>query len=159
MPRTPEERAAANRQNAQRSTGPKTEQGKAVSRANALKHGLAATTLAPVDAPGEPAGAYQARLDLFLADTEPRNVLELVMIERACRASWKLDRVARYDHAAAADRLAAPGPDRMTRTREAEELGAVLMHAISVDDDAEEDDDDPLPYAPDDWDDAPRDAD
>ena len=37
----------ANQANAQKSTGPKTEEGKAVSRANSYKHGLTATTVLP----------------------------------------------------------------------------------------------------------------
>ena len=54
MPITAEERAEINRQNAQKSTGPRTDEGKAASRGNSLKHGLTATTIAPVDTPGEP---------------------------------------------------------------------------------------------------------
>src|SRR5208337_3510664 len=38
----------ANRRNAQRSTGPKTDEGKARVRRNALKHGMAALTIMPV---------------------------------------------------------------------------------------------------------------
>ena len=39
MPCSPEQ-LAANRRNAARSTGPKTEEGKEISRRNGLKHGL-----------------------------------------------------------------------------------------------------------------------
>ena len=39
-------RIAANRKNAQQSTGPKTPEGKARSRANALEHGMAGTGIA-----------------------------------------------------------------------------------------------------------------
>src|SRR5947199_9660187 len=40
-----EARISANRRNAQLSTGPKTEEGKRRSRANAIKHGLCASTV------------------------------------------------------------------------------------------------------------------
>jgi len=46
---TSEKAKAANRRNAKRSTGPKTKQGKARSRMNALKHGLSAKTLTAKD--------------------------------------------------------------------------------------------------------------
>ncbi len=45
-----ERQIAANRRNAKRSTGPKTEAGKAVQRLNATKHGLTSTIAAVVPA-------------------------------------------------------------------------------------------------------------
>ena len=125
---SPERRAEINRQNAQKSTGPKTEEGKAASRRNALKHGLAAATLEPPD------GSYQGRLAYWVDDLRPSNVLEHAMVERACRATWKLDRCARYEEAAEAERrVQSPsrGPrEPVSRTEEARQLGALLMLAI-----------------------------
>ena len=57
---TSERKIEANRRNAQRSTGPKTEEGKDKVRLNALKHGLCAETIV---LPHEDADAYQQRLD------------------------------------------------------------------------------------------------
>ena len=163
MPTTPEQRAEISRQNGRKSHGPTSEEGKAVSRRNALTHGLAATTIDPVDAPGEPHGAYRARLDAWVADTEPRNVLELAMIQRACRASWKLDRCARYEDAAAALRQArgdSPAdPGREDRRRDAEHLGALLMCTLGYSNYADDPPDYTPPSEPDPFDDAPRDAD
>jgi hypothetical protein len=53
---------AANRQNARQSTGPKSEQGKAHSRANALKHGLAGDG---VVTPDDDAGQIAQRLETW----------------------------------------------------------------------------------------------
>src|SRR5262245_22949453 len=107
---TSEARIKANRENAKKSTGPRSEVGKQKSSQNALKHGLAAVTLVPPEAPGEVEGAYQQRLAFWVDDLKPSNVLELAMVERACRATWKLDRCAPYEAAAASRRAeGAPG--------------------------------------------------
>jgi hypothetical protein len=80
----------ANRRNAQKSTGPRTKQGKELSRFNGVKHGMTAT----FDIlPGEDAEAYGARLDAFMADLKPRDAFERELVERIVRASWLLDRV------------------------------------------------------------------
>ena len=50
---TSQRKIEANRRNAKRSTGPKTALGKKRSRANALKHGLAAAALRPVEKPDD----------------------------------------------------------------------------------------------------------
>jgi hypothetical protein len=79
----------ANRRNAQKSTGPRTKQGKERSRFNGVKHGMTAT----FDIlPGEDAEAYGERLDAFMADLKPRDAFERELVERIVRASWLLDR-------------------------------------------------------------------
>ena len=80
----------ANRANAQRSTGPKTVEGKERSRLNALKHGLAATML---DAPGLDPEIVQARMDAWDKRLNPRNdEIQSVEIALAVRASFRLER-------------------------------------------------------------------
>ena len=66
---TSSHRADANRRNAARSTGPRTAQGKARSRFNAITHGLTAFT---VVLPGEDQDAYQQRLDDWTDDLQPQ---------------------------------------------------------------------------------------
>src|SRR5262249_23501211 len=85
-------RIRANRRNARKSIGPKTEAGKSISKMNALKHGLDAETLI---LPGEDEPAFQARLDSWKASLPPRNPLEESLMEQAARLSWKLGRAAR----------------------------------------------------------------
>ena len=90
----------ANRRNAQKSTGPRTEEGKDRSRFNAVKHGMTAK----FDVlPGEDGAALTRRIDAWTADFQARNQLERDLVERAARLSWKLERVER----AHVDRLTA----------------------------------------------------
>ena len=79
----------ANRRNSQKSSGPKSDAGKARSRYNALKHGMTAkTVLLPGDDPEEFAG----RLRYLQDDLQARNSLEAVVIERLAGDLWKSDR-------------------------------------------------------------------
>jgi len=80
----------ANRRNAQKSTGPRTAEGKDRSRFNGVKHGMTAK----FDVlPGEDAQEFTGRIDAWTADLKPRNQLERDLIERAARVSWQLERV------------------------------------------------------------------
>jgi hypothetical protein len=85
-------RAEANRRNAQKSTGPKTAEGKERSRLNAVKHGLRAKT--PV-LPGEDPLALQSRMDAWMVDLQPRDEVERFLVGRAVQLSWQLDRADR----------------------------------------------------------------
>src|SRR4051794_32107487 len=76
-----DKQTAANRKNAEKSTGPRTQAGKDASRTNSLKHGLTATKLDPVRSPGETPGLYRKKLDHWFDDMRPQNVLEMAMIE------------------------------------------------------------------------------
>ena len=87
-----EKKIEANRRNAQKSTGPKSAEGKSQSRFNALKHGMRANLLV---LPGEDGEEFQARVDGWTDDLKPRNQREQYLIERAARVSWQLDRIER----------------------------------------------------------------
>jgi hypothetical protein len=87
----------ANRQNAQKSTGPKTDQGKAVVAKNAVKHGLFA---AEVVITGENPAEYQAFHDEFLAELAPAGMAESVMAERIISLAWRLRRAERMQNQA-----------------------------------------------------------
>ena len=63
---------SANRQNAKKSTGPRTEKGKAKSRLNAVTHGLTAWTVTPV-LPNEDPKALEERILRWTEDWRPNS--------------------------------------------------------------------------------------
>jgi hypothetical protein len=87
-----EKKMEANRRNAQKSTGPKSDEGKSRSRLNGLKHGMRASLLI---LPGENAEDFSERVDDWIDDLKPRNRVEHYLVDRAARVSWQLDRIER----------------------------------------------------------------
>ncbi len=87
-----ETKTEANRRNAQKSSGPKTNEGKSRSRLNALKHGMRANLLV---LPGEDREACQARVDAWTDSLGPRNEAERYLAERTARITLQLDRIER----------------------------------------------------------------
>jgi hypothetical protein len=85
-----ERQVEANRQNAQRSTGPRTPKGKARVASNALKHGLTGKQLVLFDE--NPKDFYAFRVGL-LNELNPIGDLEGVLAERIVIDSWRLRRV------------------------------------------------------------------
>ena len=94
----------ANRLNAQRSTGPKTDEGKARVRRNAVKHGMTARTIMPV-LPQEDPKELEDRTQQAIAAMKPRNPLELDLVCRAVRLAGELDRAERVATAHLAHRV------------------------------------------------------
>ncbi len=87
---------AANRRNAQKSTGPRTETGKAKIKLNALKHGLTAET---VVLPFESAADYDELRQSVLEDLKPRGVTHQILVERFVQRHWVAQRLARTERA------------------------------------------------------------
>ena len=85
-----ERRVAANRLNAQKSTGPRTAAGRAASRFNALRHGLCARV---VLLPGEDRRIYEAFAQHFADDLKPRGVIQEMLAGRAAAIAWALRRL------------------------------------------------------------------
>lgn len=81
-----ERQIAANQANAQLSTGPTTEAGKARARFNALRDGLNARMSV---LPGESEEEFQALRDGVMAALEPRGVLELMLASRLVTLLWR----------------------------------------------------------------------
>src|SRR5437764_6240932 len=80
----------ANRRNALLSTGPKTPEGKAAVRLNALRHGLRAHT---VVLPGEKSEAFQQLCDDLEAEWQPQTRTEQLYVEQMAVSQWKLRRM------------------------------------------------------------------
>jgi hypothetical protein len=84
----------ANRKNAQKSTGPKTDEGKAAVSQNAVKHGLFAESVVT----GETEAEYEAFHGELLAELAPRGVVELLLAERVVSLWWRLIRAERMQN-------------------------------------------------------------
>ena len=91
-----ERQIAANRLNAQASSGPRTEKGKARSSRNAFTHGLTARSglLA-----GEDPEEYRRLREEAIAQLRPEGVLELELVERMVSVFWRLRRVPAFEAA------------------------------------------------------------
>ena len=79
----------ANRRNALRSTGPKTEAGKQISRRNAVRHGLTGET---VIAALEDAEDYRAFEATITADYDAQSAVERELVLRLASLLWRLRR-------------------------------------------------------------------
>jgi hypothetical protein len=90
----------ANRQNAKKSTGPKTDKGKAAVSKNAVKHGLFAKEAVIT---GENAADYEAYRDEFLAEMKPVGAIETMLAERFVSLAWRLMRAQRMQNQAFED--------------------------------------------------------
>ncbi|WZO96875.1 hypothetical protein EP7_003880 [Isosphaeraceae bacterium EP7] len=82
-------RIDANRRNAQKSTGPKTEEGKARSRRNSLIHGLAGNG---VVVPENEAQAVRERGEQLVSSLRPMNAFEMGLVETIAVEGVRIDR-------------------------------------------------------------------
>ena len=117
---TSQRKIEANRRNAARSTGPRTEAGKKKVSLNAVKHGLTATTIV---LPHEDAEAYERRLQAWTAELNAQGDLGRYLAERAVKVSWQLDRADSYEQACLARRVRRAG-------RESDEGGGAEAAAL-----------------------------
>lgn len=100
MPNTPqnpetlqakqEKRAAQNRLNAQKSTGPKTPEGKSRSSRNAVKHGI---TAAACIISTENLPEYESLRQAYMLRFDARDQVEIDLVDRLVAAEWNLRRI------------------------------------------------------------------
>ena len=84
----------ANRRNALRSSGPKTDEGKARSSQNALRHGVLSTKAV---SHYEDVEAFEVLVGRLVRDLEPKSVLESTLVERIAILFWREQRLAQAE--------------------------------------------------------------
>ena len=85
----------ANRRNAQKSTGPRTNQGRAAISQNAVKHGLSAHQAV---ISSESHADFRLYREQILDELDPATPMESILAERIVTLSWRLKRVARIQN-------------------------------------------------------------
>ena len=122
----------ANRRNSQRNTGPKTDKGKARTRRNALKHGMAALTIMP-SLPQEDPQQLEERTDRYTNDLQPRNAVEYDLAAQSARLALAIERAERIETAHLAGRVREAARERTQqvstrRLEQVRELGRRLLY-------------------------------
>ena len=85
-----EKQLEANRRNAQRSTGPRTDEGKKVSALNARRHNLTGQVTAMTDADRIMHDAFSASI---VENLGPEGAMETQLAQRIATDSWRLNRI------------------------------------------------------------------
>jgi hypothetical protein len=92
--RSSQSQVEANQLNAQKSTGPRTPDGKARSSQNALKHGLTAKTrFFPARIPQSSPCFFEALIEAMA----PQGAIEAYHVERAAEIAWRLKRLPHFE--------------------------------------------------------------
>jgi hypothetical protein len=91
---TSKRKIEANRENALKSTGPRTPEGKNAARLNATRHGLRSNE---VLLPGEDADTLREFDENLRAEFQPIGELENLLVDRIIATAWKLRRLGRVE--------------------------------------------------------------
>ena len=90
-----EKQLEANRRNAQRSTGPRSTDGKSRSRLNALRHNLTGQVTTMTDADR---AAHNQFIESMIADLDPQGALELQLATHVASDCWRLNRASAIEN-------------------------------------------------------------
>jgi hypothetical protein len=85
-----EAQLTANRANAQQSTGPRTDAGKALTRFNAVRHGLTGQSIL---LPADDAARYQNLCDSYHRELKPVGAFETTLVQAIADHDWRLARI------------------------------------------------------------------
>jgi hypothetical protein len=111
---SPSNRTRANRVNAKKSTGPRSEPGRRRASLNRLLHGLRASM--PV-LPGEDPNELDELMRRVVTDVQPQGVIEEFMAERVAMGMWRLRRAERAELGVLANHLLTLEAKRADRDR------------------------------------------
>ena len=92
---TSEKQIRANRENAKKSTGPRTAEGKARASGNAIKHGLTAKDRVVLNQ--ESTQQFEAMRMCLLEEMQIGSAVEKLLLEDIAAAAWRLRRIARIE--------------------------------------------------------------
>ncbi len=102
----------ANRRNSQKSTGPRSPEGKAVVSQNAVKHGLFALEAV---ISGESRADFDIYRNEMLSELAPVGPMESMLAERIISLSWRLKRLERMQNQAIDVMIERDGPNPLTK--------------------------------------------
>ena len=93
-----EKQAEANQQNAEKSTGPKTKEGKEIAKLNAVKHGILSDAVVITKGEGQERKEAYLRLHDGLRDYfKPDGAMEDALVEQVAVTLWRKRRVLRFE--------------------------------------------------------------
>jgi hypothetical protein len=128
-----EAQVAANRSNAQKSTGPRTPEGKEKASQNAVKHGLFAREGV---IRGEDGEEFEMHREMLLEQLNPAGALEEILAERIVDLSWRLKRAVQDQSEAFAalyDRQTAGAEEPQEPAERAGMIGRMILEDFSRD--------------------------
>jgi len=115
-------KAAANRRNASKSTGPRTAKGKSRSRLNALKHGILASqaVISTIEGSAE-RKLFEATVAGLADDFQPVGTYEQLLVQEIAACFWRLRRLHKFENHAAAEVRGGPIRELINRYPEDEQ--------------------------------------
>jgi len=120
----------ANRQNALRSTGPRTPSGKAIASMNAVKHGLCSRK--PI-IPGENEADFARFTAEWVSELRPFGAHERLLAEQIIMAAWQIRRVPQLEAGLLTRHMQADGPHPFAMSAEGyQQLSRLDRHQAAL---------------------------